>query len=79
MGVYGLCVVAIMTLMEFVAVHEWVLLYLGLGVIYAMLNIIITSELWDKLTLWSKVRNLTTTIILWPAYLVILIFGKSPS
>ncbi len=68
-----------MTFMEFVAVHEWVLLYLGLGVVFAMANIIILDALWNMLTLWSKVRNLTTTIVLWPAYLVMLIFGKSPS
>ncbi len=63
-----------MSIAEFTNAHVYVILYLIIGLLWAYFNAAVCGDVFDNISLWSKVRNTVSCTVLWPIYILILVY-----
>ncbi len=63
-----------MSIAEFINAHTYVVLYLIIGLLWSYINAAVCGDVFDNISLWSKVRNTVSCTVLWPIYILILVY-----
>ncbi len=63
-----------MSIAEFTNAHMYVILYLVMGLLWAYVSAALCGDVFNNLSLWSKVRDAVSCTVLWPIYILILVY-----